>query len=149
MQPNRIRKVDVNDKRFWCPECDLKTGAQFRLAKHQKQKGPLYAKFSCPRCKSWWNSAHAYCGSFQVMLFLPFLCCVVWCLCRIGFTKLILFFYCLLYGRISNVNAASPMHIPTMLSTRRWGKRKTTSRSHTWPNCVSVASRGCHALLSQ
>lgn len=67
-QPQQHRHhsvVNTNDKRFWCPDCDLKTGAQFRLDKHREKKGPLVAKFSCPGCSFTWTSAHAYCSHYQ------------------------------------------------------------------------------------
>jgi DNA-directed RNA polymerase subunit M/transcription elongation factor TFIIS len=69
-QPQQHRHhsvVNTNDKRFWCPDCDLKTGAQFRLDKHREKKGPLVAKFSCPGCSFTWTSAHAYCSHYQVL----------------------------------------------------------------------------------
>ncbi len=58
--------IDEDDERYWCPDCGLKTGAQFRLNKHLEKRGPLLAKFECPECSAWWTSAHAYCQNYQV-----------------------------------------------------------------------------------
>lgn len=59
-------KVDTEDERYWCPDCDLKTGAQFRLNIHREKRGPLLAHFTCPDCGLNWTSAHAYCANYQV-----------------------------------------------------------------------------------
>ena len=59
-------KVDTEDERYWCPDCDLKTGAQFRLNIHRKKRGPLLAHFTCPDCGLNWTSAHSYCVNYQV-----------------------------------------------------------------------------------
>jgi hypothetical protein len=62
----RTPVIDEDDERYWCPDCDLKTGAEFRLKKHLEKRGPLLAKFECPECSAWWTSAHAYCQNYQV-----------------------------------------------------------------------------------
>jgi ribosomal protein L37E len=59
--------IDEDDERYWCSDCGLKTGAQFRLNKHRDKQGPLLAKFECPECSAWWTSAHAYCQNYQVL----------------------------------------------------------------------------------
>lgn len=60
--------VDPEDPSFQCPDCDLKTGAQFRLNIHRKKRGPLIARFTCPGCSYAWRSAHAYCSHYQVSI---------------------------------------------------------------------------------
>lgn len=59
--------IDEDNKQYWCSDCGLKMGAQFRLNKHHKKQGPLLAKFKCPECSTWWTSMHTYCQNYQVL----------------------------------------------------------------------------------
>ncbi|KAL6061413.1 hypothetical protein QOT17_012902 [Balamuthia mandrillaris] len=50
---------------FVCSDCGLETDSKKQLHTHRNRRGPVFAKFVCPKCKNGWSSAHAYCKNFQ------------------------------------------------------------------------------------
>ncbi|KAL6043720.1 hypothetical protein QOT17_023705 [Balamuthia mandrillaris] len=51
---------------YVCSDCGLEADSKKQLHTHRnRRRGPVFAKFLCPKCKNGWSSAHAYCKNFQ------------------------------------------------------------------------------------